>query len=421
MTRHAIIIGAGLAGVTTAWMLIQRGWSPIVIDAHEAPARGASYANAGANTPSEPEPWNGPGVAGQLARSLFDPASAMKLRPSALPGLIGWGLKFLTHSTPKRHAAAALANFQLARRSLTLTQAARTELDLDYDCSAKGTLKLCRDQAGLEKSAAAAEALGPAGLEFERVDAAGCVRLEPMLGAIERDIAGGVYFPHDESGDARMFIEALAERCEAAGAEFQWNTKVEALRDRAGRIIGVDTDKEVIEAEAVILAAGHESWKLLRPHGLHLPVRPVKGYSMTFSMDGLTERPAMPVVDDKLHAIATPLGDRLRVAGTAEIAGEADDLPEARLGNLRHLVKSLYPDLALDEGADGGQPWAGFRPMSADGRPFIGETRASGLWLATGYGHLGWTMAMGAADLLAAQLDGETPAIDPAPFAAGRV
>lgn len=418
--KEAVIIGAGLAGISAAWCLRQSGFEVTVIDACGGPALETSFANAGALTPSEPEPWNAPGIHWELLRSLGDPHAAMKLRPAALPGLVGWGLRFLRNSTRQRFEAASRANFALSSYSLEETRRVRDALDIGFDNLHSGTLKLCRDQAGLDAAIAAAEKLVPMGLNYRALDPRETVELEPSLADIRDEIAGAVHYPDDESGDAHMFTSALAEAAEQAGVEFLWNTQVIDLVDRAGRIIGLRTDREIFEVENTVLATGQASWKLLRPLGLHLPVRPVKGYSLTLELDGQNNRPGVPVVDEKLHAIITPMGERLRVAGTAEIAGEDTKLREERIDNLRHLLGALYPSLA--EQLDGAKEtaWAGLRPMSADGRPFIGQTRAPGLWLSTGHGHLGWTQAMGSAALLTQMMSGQPTAIDTQAFAADR-
>ncbi len=419
--REIIIIGAGLAGVSAAWTLRRHGHSVTVLDALTGPALETSFANAGALTPSEPEPWNQPGVAGQLLASLFDPGAAMKLRLAPLPGLIGWGLRFLRNSTHKRHDAASAANFALARYSLARTQAVRDELGLEFDNLRRGTLKLCRSQAAMEAAVLAADKLVPLGLRYETLDRAQTLALEPQLAGIAGKIAGAIHFPDDESGDAHRFTAGLAAAAQAAGVAFEWETRVVELMDRGGHVIGVRTETEEIEADTIVIAAGHTAWSLLKPLGLHLPVRPVKGYSLTLDMSGLNARPATPVFDEALHTIITPMGDRLRVAGTAEIAGNDKRLRTERVENLKSLVRAVYPEFADRLLAGEINAWTGFRPMSADGRPFIGETRAKGLWLSTGHGHLGWTQAMGSAGLLAALMDAETPPVDPAPFAASRI
>jgi D-amino-acid dehydrogenase len=418
--KYAIIIGAGLAGVTAAWMLHHRGWRVTVLDASEGPAMGASFANAGALTPSEPEPWNSPGVHWQLLASLCDPHAAMKLRLSAVPGLTSWGLRFLRNSTRTRHRAATQANYALSRHSLSLTQALRDELGLEFDNNCHGTMKLCRDQDALRATINAAEQLASDGLNFEPLCVDETIRHEPQLEAIADKIAGSILFRDDESGDAYEFTKGLMSACMAAGIDFEWNSQVTSLIDRGGRITGVRTQTEVIEVDAVVVACGHASWRLLKPLGLHLPVRPVKGYSLTYDATGLDEMPGLPVVDEQLHAIVTPMGNRLRVAGTAEICGEDLSLPSERVENLQHLLRSLYPRIA--DRLDGSNPaaWAGLRPMSADGKPMIGETRAPGLWLSTGHGHLGWTQSVGSADLLAALMSGETAPITSHAYAASR-
>jgi len=419
--KDVIIIGAGLAGVSAAWQLKKRGHNVLVLDAREGPALETSFANAGALTPSEPEPWNAPGVHWQLLSSLFDPHAPMKMRLAPLPGLIGWGLRFLRNSTRSRYQAATRANFALSRYSLALTQGVRDELGIDFANLKNGTLKLCRTKAGLEATLEGAKLLEDMGLNYQVMDAGETVKHEPQLAGIADDIAGSVLYPDDESGDAHAFTIALAQAAEQAGIEFEWNSHVTQLIDRAGHVVGVRTETETIETDAVILASGQASWKLMKPLGLHLPVKPVKGYSITLDMAGLNARPNVPVVDEALHAIATPMGDTLRVAGTADIDGDNTIIRPERVDNLKSILASLYPDIADALLAGELNEWCGLRPMSADGRPFIGETRAKGLWLTTGHGHLGWTQAMGSAGLLADLIAGHTPAIDPAPYSARRV
>ncbi len=421
MAKDIIVIGAGLAGIAAAWSLRKKGFNVSVIEANDGPALETSFANAGALTPSEPEPWNEPGVQWQLLSSLFDPHAAMKLRLRPLPGLIGWGLRFLRNSTRSRYHAAGEANFILSRYSLEQTRSVGDALGLEFDNLQRGTLKVFQSESRLDAAAAAAERLAPLGLAYERLDRAAAVALEPQLAATADRLVGAIHYPMDESGDARAYATALVEAAKAEGVEFEWALPVTGLIDRAGKIVGVFTETEEIFADAVILATGHAAWTLMKPHGLHLPVRPVKGYSLTLDMSGLNARPGIPVVDDFMHAIVTPMGDRLRVAGTAEIAGENLDLTEARIDNLKQLLSGLYPELAPELLNGEVKPWTGLRPMSADGRPFIGETRAKGLWLSTGHGHLGWTQAMGSAALLADLIAGDTPAIDPEPYAARRV
>lgn len=421
MAKDVLVVGAGLTGVAAAWALREKGFNVSIIDANDGPALETSYANAGALTPSEPEPWNEPGVHWDLVKSIFDPHAAMKLRLSPLPGLIDWGMRFLFNSSRKRYEAATKANFALSRYSLERTRAVRDALGLEFDNLRAGTLKVFQSPERLEAAARKAEFLRADGLEFNILDRDATIALEPQLGPVAEKIVGSIHYPMDESGDAQAYTTALAEACKSVGIQFEWNMKVDGVIDRAGRIIGVYGGEEEIFADAVVLATGQASWQILKPMGLHLPVRPVKGYSLTLDMSGLNARPGIPVVDDAMHAIVTPMGDRLRVAGTAEIAGENKTLSPERIDNLKQLLSGIYPELAPQLLAGEIQPWTGLRPMSADGRPFIGETRAHGLWLTTGHGHLGWTQAMGSGALLADLIAGDTPAIDPAPFSAARI
>jgi len=418
--QDVIIVGAGLAGVCAAYALRQRGHDVLVLDAHDGPAQETSFANAGALTPSEPEPWNAPGVHWQLLASLADPHAAMKLRLASLPGLIPWGLQFLANSTPKRYKTASLSNFALARYSLAETQAARDAHALEFANLTHGTMKVCRDPRALDPAHQTSQALTDAGLRWEILDRDAMIAREPMLASVAGDLAGAIFYPDDESGDARCFTAALADTAAEMGVRFEYGSPVDSLIDRAGRITGVRTPTEEIEADQIVLAVGHASRRLLAPLGLHIPVRPVKGYSLSLDMSGIDERPSLPVVDEALHAIVTPLGDTLRIAGTAEFTGEDRTLRGERIENLRELLARLYPDLAARLLTGDERAWCGFRPMSADGRPFIGETRADGLWVTTGHGHLGWTQAMGSAGLLAALMAGETPPVPAEPFSAKR-
>ena len=379
-----------------------------------------SFANGGMMTPSMADPWNAPGVGRRLAASLIDPAAALKLRPAALPSLASWGFSFLRHSAPERHRAATLAAFRLADLSRRETAALRQSLGLEYDHAAVGTMKVFRERRTFEAQIALARLLEGEGLRVSYLDRDGVLAAEPMLRAVGDRLVGGMLYPDDETGDARAFTTNLVEHFFAAGGRLDTGMRITGLRRERGRVAGVVTADGDIAADAIVVAMGTSSRALLQTLGLRLPVRPAKGFSLTFPAGALPALPRLPVVDEALHVGVVPIGERLRLVGFAEFAGEDRSIPPGRIAGLMAVFRALYPDLARAVDPAAAAAWAGLRPMSADGLPFIGKTPIEGLWLDTGHGHLGWTMAAGSARLLADLIDGRPPPIDPAPYRADR-
>lgn len=412
--QRFIIIGGGLIGVSTLYELVSRGHQATLFEAEEDLGLGASFANGGMLTPSMPDPWNGPGVAAHLMASLFDPKSSMKLHLSQVPALAGWGLRFLAASGRTRHQATTLANYRLCAKSVERTRALTAQLALQFDQSDAGTLKIFESAQAMAGPLELAQRLSEqAGLRFERLDAAGAVAAEPQLAAIGERIAGALHFPDDGVGDARKFVLALADKARELGGAIRLGARVDKLLTRNGRIEGVASGGEDHRGE-VVLCSGVWSPELARQAGLPMPVKPAKGYSVSVSAGGLGNRmPRIPVIDDAMHAAVVPIGDRLRFVGTAEFAGFNRRIDQPRVDNLIALFERVYPDLAGDLDMSQAKPWAGLRPMSAEGRPIIQKSPREGLWLNCGHGHLGWTMASGSAELLADLIDGKPNALAP--------
>lgn len=418
--KPILIIGGGLAGVTTLYELVARGRPAVLAEANGGLAEGTSWANAGMLTPSQADPWNSPGVWRHLLASLADPYAPMKIRPSAIPGLALWGLRFLHNSAPRPHRDATLASHALAAYSHVRLAALRAELDLQFDASDAGTMKVFESEAALAPSLAIARLLEPRGLRFELLKGDRIVEVEPALGAANARFTHALYYPDDGSGDARAFTRALGEHARRLGGEIRTGVAVSRLLTQGGRVVGAATPDGDIAADAIVLAAGTASPRLARTAGAGLAIKPAKGYSLTFRVADAGDLPRLPIVDEAAHAAVTPIGDRLRAAGTAEFAGNDARVTPARIDNLLRLLIRLYPKIAARCDPADGEPWAGLRPMSADGRPFIGRTRIEGLWTNAGHGHLGWTMAAGSASLLAQLLCGEEPGMDPTPYRANR-
>lgn len=413
-----VVIGSGLLGVTTAYFLRRRGHEVTVIDREEGPGRQTSFANGSLLTPSMSDPWNAPGSWRVLLASLGRSDAAMQLRLRALPGLAAWGVAFLRNSSAATFERNTLKNFCLARYSLAVMESVRQQTDIEYGRAARGTLRVFRDRATLDRACAAAAPLSAEGLGLRRLSTAETVDLEPALAPIAAQLAGAIHYEGDEVGNAYLFCVALADHARQQGVEFRFRTEVSSLETHSGQVTAVVSGRERFEADRYVVAAGSYSAPLLRPLGVRLPVRPVKGYSVTFECEAGQHSLRIPVVDDELHAVVVPLEGAIRVAGTAEFAGYDRRPNPARIRNLLGLLQNVLPQAQFDHAT--ARPWCGLRPMSADGVPIIGPTSISNLLVNTGHGHLGWTMAAGSAQLLSDLMSGDLPSIDPAPFALAR-
>lgn len=420
-----VIIGAGLAGLSSARALQKRGWQVTVVDAQTSPAQGTSFANAGMLTPSMADPWNAPGLLPYLLKSLGREDASFLLRLNALPGSIGWGLRFLAQSRQQAFLCNSEANFHLARYSLSQLRQWQAELNMQYEQRENGTLKIFRSAQALQTALHTAQQLQTLGLKVEALNANQVAQQEPALDAIKEQLCGGLFYPEDASGNARKFCQAISAELVANGAQLHFNERWQRWRWRRGRISGFSSNCTDYDADVVVVAAGVYSPQLLRPLNLDLMVRPVKGYSLTLTTEGVENLPSRPVIDEALHCAITPFSNSLRVAGTAELAGYSRHIPTARMHNLKRMLSDVLPQQAPRLLKQTGQEWAGLRPMSAEGLPYIGRLSPHGplanLALNTGHGHLGWTHAVGSAELLATELCGEQAAINPAAYAAQRL
>lgn len=424
-----LIVGAGLAGLSAAQGLARRGITGItILDAEGGPGLGTSFANGALLHPSLAEPWNSPGVAGQLIRDLGNEHAAALVRMRALPGLIGWGLRFIRESSPERYLRHTLANLALARYSLAQMAAIRS-LGVRYEHHASGSVVLFRDRRSMAAASAWAHELVGHGLPHEPIGVDEVVEREPALASIAGDLVGAFVNRGDERGDAHAYCESLALHLQARGVTIGYRSPVGRIVIGPGRRVRgvVMASGKEVDCETLIVAAGCHSATLLRGVGMRLPVRPVKGYSVTFEptpsreANSATFLPRLPVVDPALHVAVVPVGEHaLRVAGTAEFCGFDLSLSPARVSNLVRLVARIYPEVVNDTRNWTQRPWTGLRPMSADGVPLIGPTRIEGLFLNTGHGHLGWTQAAGSGELVAAMVNGDAPELDPTAYAPAR-
>lgn len=409
------VIGGGLAGLTTA-LLLRRQYDHdvIVLERDHAPGLGASFANGTLITPSMSAPWNTPGCWRLLLKSVFLRNQPLQLRLAALPTLPAWGLRFLRNSRPAAHRRHLLSNLRLSLYSLETMRALRRGMGMQYGQAENGTLRLFRSAAAFDAAASHAIELERYGISAKCLAVADAVDLEPALAPIGEALVGAIHYPGDESGDARLFCDLVARLSVAEGVDIRFGAAVRSFGRSSRKIRFARLEDETIEADHFIVAAGSYSAPLVRSLGATLPVRPAKGYSLTFPLAQGQAGLRIPIVDDDFHAVVAPLPGALRVAGTAEFAGFDTSLDPKQIAKLMLPLRVVLPAQGFD--LENAVPWCGLRAMSCDGVPLIGRTAIQNLWLNTGHGHLGWTMAAGSARLLCDLLAGAMPEIDPAPY-----
>ncbi len=415
-----LVVGGGLQGLCSAQVLIERGHEVTVLEALDGVGLETSFANGGLITPSRCEPWNGPHAVSHLFRSILGTSSAFRLRPKAIPSLIFWGMGFLFNSTQLRRTATLLANFELASYSKDRTNELRQRLGLKYAHRSAGTLNVYREGESIEAIRGQVELLAPFGVRCEELDTAGVIAFEPALKHGQEFIKGAFYFPDDDSGDAYLFCRELHREIVSAGGIVETATRVLRIAVDKGQVCGAETANGLVNADAVIIAAGNDSPGLVRPLGLSLPIKPVKGYSLTLDVGDVDQLPRTPLLDETLHAAITPMDNRLRLTSTVDFAGFDKRIDPDCIVDLFSLLEQLYPRIASQIDRENARPWAGLRPVSSDGRPFIGPSKVPGLYINAGHGPLGWTLAMGSAQLLTDLIEGRPAEIDGTPFDATR-
>jgi D-amino-acid dehydrogenase len=415
---RVLVLGAGIVGVSAAWFLREAGAEVTVVEAREGPGLETSFANGGHISVAS-GPWAAPDVPGKMLKWLGREDAPLLLRPFRWdPALWRWGLRFLANCTARRYAANAAAIGALCRVSAAETARLRETLFIDDRNSAAGTLTLLTTPAELASAQAKVGRLREAGFEAAMLDAAGIAEVEPALAEAAPRYAGALFAKDGETGDAHLFTAGLARATEAAGVAFRYGARVARLAVAGGAATGVVLEGgESIAADRVVLAAGSWSVQLAETAGLRIPVYPGKGYSATVPIAGRNGAPRLAVVDEHAKIYVARFGERLRAAGTLELAGWDKRPSPVRAAATLGALRRLFP-----EGGDydRAEHWTGLRPMSPDGRPLIGPTPVRNLWLDTGHGPLGWTMGAGSGRLLAALVTGGAPPLDPAPYAPAR-
>lgn len=410
---RVLVLGAGVVGTTCAWYLREAGHEVTVVDRQAGAARETSLANGGQISTSHSEPWANPGAPRRILGWLGREESPLLFRPrlDLLQWL--WALAFLRECLPARTADNMRAIVRLALHSRAELKALRTRLSLDYDCVQRGILHFYTDRAEFEASLAPAALMRDLGCDRRSITADEAAALEPALAPIAGEIIGADFCAEDESGDAHAFTVQLAERAAAHGVRFRFATTVTRLLATGQRCTGIEAlDTEGwplrIDADAVVVALGVHSTRLLQPLGMRLLVYPGKGYSATYEVVEPDRAPVVSLTDDQYKLVFSRLGNRLRVAGTAELGADGRDLNPTRCELITRRTRQLFP-----AACDYSQPhyWTGLRPMTPSNVPCLGATRIRGLFLNTGHGTLGWTLAAGSGQLIADLVSGRPTAI----------
>ena len=409
---RVLILGAGVVGVSSAWFLAKAGHQVTVIDRQPEPGLETSFANGGQISVSHAEPWSNPHAPLRALAMMGREDAPLLFRLRWDTALFDWSLRFLRECTPGRTYANMRDIVALALYSRDQLKALRAETAIEYDHLERGILHVYTDPREFAASIGAARLMCDFGCERRTISADECVAIEPALKAARPLLVGGDYTAADESGDAQAFTRKLAALCAARGVEFRYATTVDRLTQSGGRVSGVvlktAAGSETLSADAYVVALGSYAPLLLRPLGIHLPVYPAKGYSATIPLAAQSVAPTVAMTDDGHKLVFSRLGQRLRVAGTAEFNGYNTELNDVRCAALWQRTQQLFPELN-----PAGEPefWTGLRPSTPSNVPYIGRSKIANLYLNAGHGTLGWTMACGSAAALTDIMAGRTPEI----------
>jgi D-amino-acid dehydrogenase len=408
---RVVVLGAGVIGTTSAWYLAQAGHEVTVVDRQPEPALETTFANGGQISVSHSEPWANPTAPLKILKWLGREDAPLLFRPRADLAQWLWGLRFLFECLPGRTRRNTESAFELALYSREQLRQLRRDTGIRYDFDARGILHLHEDCGEFEHAKKQAELLRARGLEIEVRTPRECLAIEPALEYSVGRLVGGVYAASDECGDAQLFTRALSDLCRIKSVSFRFNISVKRLEAARGAIerVVIDDEKgieESLRADAYVMALGSYSPLLLAPIGVSVPVYPVKGYSITLPLEPDDEAPQTSLTDHARKIVISRLGDRLRVAGTAELNGYDTEMNELRCGALVRRCFEWFPKAGRPERA---QFWTGLRPATPSNLPLIGRSKYSNLFLNTGHGTLGWTLACGSGRALADIVSGRNP------------
>ena len=410
---HIVVLGAGVIGTTTAWFLNQAGHEVTVLERQSGAGQETSFANGGQISVSHAEPWANPSAPLKVLKWLFREDAPLLFRLRFDPQQWQWGLRFLMECTPARTRHNIIQIVNLGTYSRGMLQRLRRETGIQYDHREQGILHFYTNPEEFQAALGPAELMREYGCEREVISAQEAVALEPALASFESRIAGATFTRHDESGDAAMFTRNLAELAAEKGVDFRYGTTVVGLDRNGDKVDGARVIEKgrhgVIKGDAYVLSLGSYSAALARTLGIGLNIYPAKGYSVTVPVDDESQAHEVSLTDDEYKLVYSRLGNRLRIAGTAELSGYSQDLSKRRCQAIVNRASELFPRGGRWNEAEF---WTGLRPATPSNVPYVGRSRVSNLYLNTGHGTLGWTHSCGSACALADIIAGDRPDVD---------
>ena len=411
--KRVLVLGAGILGVHTAYFLRQRGYEVLVVDRQPGPALETSFANGSQISVSQSDPWASPHAPFKILKWLGKEDAPLLFRLRMDVNQWRWGLRFLYECLPSRAEHNTLQAMRLSEYSRRTLQMLRKETSIQYDHAEAGIMMIHSNKQSFDDAAEAAQLLIRNGERRDVLSVAEAVKIEPALAHTAPTLAGAIYAPNDESGDAYKFTIALAERAAAMGVEFLYGTTIKKLQREAGEVSGVVVSDEkgqrTEKADAYVVALGSYSTALLSGVGVDALIYPAKGYSATLPIVNQPGAPKGSITDDEMKIVFTTIGDRLRIAGTAELNGFDTTLNPVRCAALTKRAKHHFPDLCDWEAVT---YWTGLRPATPSNLPIIGQSKLKNLFLNTGHGTLGWTEGPGSARALVDIMAGVKPEVD---------
>ncbi|MCQ4307252.1 D-amino acid dehydrogenase [Pseudomonas stutzeri] len=395
---RVLVMGGGVIGTTSAYYLARAGFEVVVVDRQPAVAMETSFANAGQVSPGYASPWAAPGVPLKAIKWLLQRHAPLAIKLTGDIQQYLWMAQMLRNCTAARYAVNKERMVRLSEYSRDCLDELRAETGIDYEGRQCGTTQLFRTQAQLDAAAKDIAVLEASGVPYELLDRAGIARAEPALAKVADKLSGALRLPNDQTGDCQLFTTRLAEMARELGVEFRFNQDIQRLQYSGDRLDGVWIDGKLETADRYVLALGSYSSQMLKPLGIRAPVYPLKGYSLTVPISDPAMAPVSTVLDETYKVAITRFDQRIRVGGMAEIAGHDLSLNPRRRETLQMVVGDLFP---LGGDPSGAELWTGLRPATPDGTPIVGATAYRNLYLNTGHGTLGWTMACGSGRLLA--------------------